>query len=92
MPDAEMKTAHPIQKILLVGMYDKRSLSLTPLILKCDSNILVKKERAWDILQYIVKKKSNKKLRFEFDPLMLDARTIDVLDSLSQNEFNFGIQ
>ena len=58
----------------------------------CDSNILINKQRAWEILNHIGQKKKDKVIRFEFDPLMLDSKTIDLLDSLSQNEFNFGIQ
>ena len=58
----------------------------------CDSNILVNKDRAKQILQHIIDSGSNKKISFEFNAEHLDDEIIDLLAQLPNNEFDFGIQ
>jgi radical SAM superfamily enzyme YgiQ (UPF0313 family) len=58
----------------------------------CDSNILVNKERAKEILRYIAKKRPDVLVRYEFNAEFLDDEIIDLMANLPNNEFNFGIQ
>ena len=71
-----------------------RILSMDKLkeIYLCDSNILINKERGREVLEYIGSKNKEAVIRFEFDPIMLDDASIELLNAISQNEFNFGIQ
>ncbi len=58
----------------------------------CDSSLLRNKNRAKQILQYIIDSGSKKAIRFEFAAEQLDDEIIDLLAKLPNNEFNFGIQ
>ncbi len=58
----------------------------------CDSSILLNKNRAKEILQYIINSGTDKSIRFEFRPEDLDDEIIDLLAQLQNDEFNFGIQ
>jgi len=58
----------------------------------CDSNILINKNRAKEILQHIINSGADKKISFEFNAEYLDDEIIDLLAQLPNNEFDFGIQ
>jgi radical SAM superfamily enzyme YgiQ (UPF0313 family) len=58
----------------------------------CDSNLLVNKERAKEILKYISNKRPDVLVRYEFNAEFLDDEIIDLMSKLPNNEFNFGIQ
>lgn len=56
----------------------------------CDSSLLFNKPRAKQILEYC--RTYQKPIRFEFGIGQLDKELIDILISMPQSEFNFGIQ
>jgi len=58
----------------------------------CDSSILYKKDRAKEILNFIIDRNSNIIIRYEFDAAHLDDDIIEFLAKLPNNEFNFGVQ
>ena len=58
----------------------------------CDSNLLLNKERAKQILQYIIDSGTNISIRYEFAAEQLNDEIIELLTKLPNHEFNFGIQ
>ena len=61
-------------------------------IVFCDSSLLLKKDRARQILRHMIDSGMNKSARYEFDAEYLDDETIDILGELPEHEFNFGLQ
>jgi len=58
----------------------------------CDSSLLLDKQRAIAILDYIIDSGSDKTIRYEFSPEQLDDEIIKRMLQLPSSEFNFGIQ
>ncbi len=59
----------------------------------CDSNLLLNRPRAKNILNYLAKnRRTNQTIRFEFNAEWLDDELINLLGILTNGEFNFGIQ
>lgn len=58
----------------------------------CDSSLLINRSRAKKILRFLVDRRCDKEIRFEFDAQHLDDELIALLAGLPRSEFNFGLQ
>ena len=58
----------------------------------CDSSILLNRQRAKEILRYIIRHCGDKEIIFEFRVEQLDGEIIGLMRQLPNNEYHLGIQ